>query len=73
MSASRYGLTASNPLVSRNPLVCSWVRMFGCLLEPVIEGLWTRLDRENRRDASLLAKDFMVDVVREQIFAWKET
>lgn len=43
------------------------------LLEAVIDVRWARFDRENRRDASLLAKDFMVDRVRIRNFSVKET
>ena len=48
------------------------MRMF-VLLVAVIDGRWVRFERENTRDASLLAKDFMVGVMRVQILSVKET
>jgi len=48
------------------------MRVFA-FLGTVIDARWTRFDRENTRDASRLAKDFMVDVIRLQILCVKET
>jgi hypothetical protein len=42
-------------------------------LDVVIDARWARFERENRRDASLLAKDFMVGVMRVQILSVKDT
>jgi hypothetical protein len=42
-------------------------------LGAVIDARWARFERENRRDASLHAKDFMVGVMRVQILSVKET
>lgn len=72
ISASKYGLTTNSPLVSRNPLLCSCTRMLA-LLRPAIDARWARFDREKRRDASLLAKDFIVDRVCQQIFSAEKT
>lgn len=46
--------------------------MFVCL-GTAIDVRWARFDREKRRDASLLAKDFMVGGVRLQKSAVEET
>ena len=48
------------------------MRVFA-FLGTVIDARWTRFDRENTRDASRLAKDFMVGVIRLQILCVKET
>jgi hypothetical protein len=48
------------------------MQMFA-FLGAVIDGRWTRFERANMRDPSLLAKDFMVGVMRVQILSVKET